>query len=155
MASTSGFSALSIMCLTLCFSRASSVHNDLHEAKFYKLEGKSLLGNLTESHLTHDVIDCSFLCVKSAKKNCLSFNFGGSQRQGLYECELSNSERKFSPKNLQERQGFSYYGMKEEVSELNLLRTINPFKLLHLSDETESSLHYLQNTSLNLGLFRH
>ena len=119
MASTSGFPGLSIMCLALCFSRASSVHNDLHEAKFYKLEGKSLFGNLTERHLTQDFLDCSFLCVKSAKKNCFSFNFGGSKRQGLYECELSNSEKKLNPKNLQERQGFAYYGIVEEVSELN------------------------------------
>ena len=111
--------AVLIICLALCFSWASSVHNDLHEAKFYKLEGKSLFGNLTERHLTQDFLDCSFLCVKSATKNCFSFNFGGAERQGLYECELSNSEKKFNPKNLQERQGFSYYGMKEEARELN------------------------------------
>ena len=115
MASTCGFCALSIICLALHFSVVSSIHRYLHEAKFYKLEGKSLFGNLTERHLTQDFLDCSFLCVKSAKKNCLSFNFGGSERQGLYECELSNSERKLTPENLQERQGFAYYGMIEEV----------------------------------------
>ena len=119
MASMSGSRALSIICLALYFSRASSVHSDLHEAKFYKLEGKSLFGNLTERHLTQDFLDCSFLCVQSAKKNCLSFNFGGSERQGLYECELNNSERKLNPENLQERQEFAYYGMIEEVSKLN------------------------------------
>lgn len=102
--------------LLLCFPLALSLHNDLREANFYKLDGKSLNGSLTERHRTPDAQDCSFLCVNAVNRNCFSFNFGGTENQGLYECELSNSEMKLTPEKLQDRKGFAYYGMKEEVS---------------------------------------
>ena len=111
-----GIPALSTIFFVLCLSLASTAHSDLREAKFYKLKGKGLVGNLTERHLTPDSMDCSFLCVNALNKNCFSFNFGGNKHRGLYECELNNSEMKLVPDSLQDREGFDYYGMTEEVS---------------------------------------
>ena len=91
MTCASVFHVFCAISLALRLPLALSLHNDLNEAKFYKLEGKSLNGNVTERLLTRDVLDCSFLCVNAfKKKSCLSFNFGGSKEQGLYECELNN-----------------------------------------------------------------
>ena len=114
--SPTGVLAHSTIFLILCLSGASSVHKDLREAKFYKLKGKGLDGNLTERYLTPDSIDCSFLCANALNRNCFSFNFGGNKHRALYECELNNSEMKLVPASLQDREGFDYYGMTEEVS---------------------------------------
>ena len=88
---------------------------DVREAHFYRLEGKSFNGSLLEQHRVQDYWDCSFLCINVVNKNCFSFNFGGMQAQGFQEFELTNSEMKLEPKKIQDRQGFIYYGMTEEV----------------------------------------
>lgn len=108
------FSPLCIVILSL--SLVSSLPNDVLEAKFYKLEGKSFIWNLTERHLAHDFWDCLFLCINTERRDCYSYNFGGAEVQGLYECELSYSEMKLEPEKVQDRQGFAYYGMTAEVS---------------------------------------
>lgn len=95
---------------------------DVREAHFYKLEGKSSNGSLVERHLAQDFWDCLFLCLNAVNKNCFSFNFGAIQMQGLHECELSNSEMKLEPENIQDRQGFTYYGMTDEVSSSSYLQ---------------------------------
>ena len=116
MTCTSVFHVFCAISLALRLPLTLSLHNDLNKAKFYKLEGKSLNGNVTERLLTRDVLDCSFLCVNAfKKKSCLSFNFGGSKQQGLYECELNNSDMNLKLEKLQDRQGFAYYGMTKEV----------------------------------------
>ena len=108
----------------------SAYNNDLREATFYKLKGKSLFGNVTERRRTKDFLDCSFLCVNAAKKNCFSFNFGGTEIQKLYECELSSSEMKLNPRNqLQDRQGFDYYGMTEKVGLHNNTSRCNQYSI--------------------------
>lgn len=89
--------------------------NDVREAKFYKLEGKSFNSSVVERHLTQDFWDCLFRCVNAEKKDCFSFNFGGTSEKGLYECELYDSELKLEPQRIQDTQGFAYFGMTEEV----------------------------------------
>jgi len=122
MTCTSVFCVLFAICLALRLPLVLSLHNDLNEAKFYKLEGKSLNGNVTQRLLTRDFLDCSFLCVNSLKKkSCLSFNFSGTKKQDLYECELNNSDMNLKLENLQDRQGFAYYGMTEEVGYTEVL----------------------------------
>ncbi|KAL9973642.1 hypothetical protein ACROYT_G020123 [Oculina patagonica] len=101
---------IAMFCLSLIYPHP----NDVREAKFYKLEGKSFNGSLVGRHLTQDVWDCLFLCVNATNKDCYSFNFGGAQEKGLYKCELYNSEMKIEPQKIQDRPGFTYYGMTEE-----------------------------------------
>ena len=36
----------------------------MHERMFYKLEGKSLIGNLTEVRKVRDFFDCSIICME-------------------------------------------------------------------------------------------
>lgn len=93
-----------------------SLPNDVRQANFYKMEGKSFNGSVVERQLTQDYLDCLFLCVNTANKDCFSFNFVGAQDQGLHECELYNSEMKLKPEKIQDKEGVTYYGMTEEVS---------------------------------------
>ena len=102
-------------CLVIFLSPIHPHPFDVRKAHFYKLEGKSFNGSLLERHLTQDFWDCLFLCVNAVNKNCFSFNFGGMQAQGFQECALTNSEMKLEPKKIQDRQGFTYYGMTDEV----------------------------------------
>lgn len=94
----------------------SSVHGAkrhfMHERIYYKLEGKSLIGNVTEVRKVRDFFDCSFVCMKKGVPACLSFNIGRvTDDDGDYVCELSNSERYMEPERMQERISFDYYGI--------------------------------------------
>ena len=99
----------------------SSVHGAkrhlMHERIYYKLEGKSLIGNVTEVRKVRDFFDCSFVCMKKGVPACLSFNIGRvTDDDGDYVCELSNSERYMEPERMQERISFDYYGITTVVS---------------------------------------
>ena len=101
--------------------RISSVHGDrrhlMHERIYYKLEGKSLIGNVTEIRKVRDFFDCSFVCMGKGIPACLSFNIGRSaDDNGYYVCEMSNSERYMDPERMQDRISFDYYGTTTEVS---------------------------------------
>ena len=126
--------ALGIFILWL--SLASSLPNDVREAKFYKLEGKKFIGNLTKRHFTLDYWECLFLCLNTKKKDCFAFNYGASE--GAYTCELINSEMKLEPGKIQEREGFVYYGMTAEVSTAILLVSVR--KQLLLNDKQKNDL---------------
>lgn len=115
MHSTKYLSLSSPLCLVILLSRIYTLSFDVRKAHFYKLEGKSFNGSLLERHLAEDFWDCLFLCINAVNKNCFSFNFGGMQAQGFNECELTNSEMKLEPENIQDWQGFTYYGMTDEV----------------------------------------
>ena len=86
------------------------------ERKFYKLDGKSLLGNVTAVRDVKDFMDCSFLCLEYGPYACLSFNFERSNINGFHSCELSNSERYLEPHKIQERNSYDYYGTTTEVN---------------------------------------
>ena len=89
----------------------------MHERTHYKLEGKSLMGNVTEIRKVRDFFDCSFVCMEKGIPACLSFNIGRvSDDNSYYVCELSNSERYMEPERMQERISFDYYGTITEVS---------------------------------------
>ena len=99
----------------------SSVHGAkrhfMHERIYYKLEGKSLIGNVTEIRKVRDFFDCSFVCMGKGIPACLSFNIGRSaDDNGYYVCEMSNSERYMDPERMQDRISFDYYGTTTEVS---------------------------------------
>ena len=85
------------------------------ERKFYKLDGKSLLGNVTAVRKVKDILDCSFLCLKYGPFACLSYNFERSNDNGFHSCELSSSERYLEPHKIQERNSYDYYGTTTEV----------------------------------------
>ena len=87
------------------------------DRKFYKLQSKSLLGNVTIVSQVKDHYDCSFMCVKYGHLTCLSFNFNTTVNEdGFHFCELSNSERYLEPQKTQEMPGNDYYGTATEVS---------------------------------------
>ena len=89
----------------------------MHERIYYKLEGKSLIGNVTEIRKVRDFFDCSFVCMGKGIPACLSFNIGRSaDDNGYYVCEMSNSERYVDPERMQDRISFDYYGTTTEVS---------------------------------------
>ena len=90
----------------------------MHERIFYKLEGKSLIGNLTEVRKVRDFFDCSIICMEKGVPACLSFNIGRvTDDNGYCQCELSNSERYMEPERMQARINFDYYGTTTEVSQ--------------------------------------
>ncbi|XP_073254540.1 uncharacterized protein [Porites lutea] len=85
------------------------------DRKFYKLQSKSLLGNVTIVSHVKDYYDCSFMCVKYGHLTCLSFNFNTTVNEdGFHFCELSNSERYLEPQKTQEMPGNDYYGTTTE-----------------------------------------
>ncbi|KAJ7371441.1 hypothetical protein OS493_025911 [Desmophyllum pertusum] len=86
----------------------------MQESKFYKLEDKSLIGNVTATRQVQDFLDCSFLCLEHGPFACLSFNVGKTNNNGYYTCELSNSERYLEPHRIQQRASYDYYGMTTE-----------------------------------------
>ena len=87
------------------------------DRKFYKLQSKSLLGNVTIVSHVKDHYDCSFMCVKYGHLTCLSFNFNTTVNEdGFHFCELSNSERYLEPQKTHEMPGNDYYGTTTEVS---------------------------------------
>ena len=111
------------LCLVIVFfSLIYPLPFDVRKAHFYKLEGKSFNGSLLERYLAQDYWVCLFLCINAVNKNCFSFNFGAIQAQGLQECELSNSEMKLEPDKIEDRQGFTYYGMTDEVRSSSYLK---------------------------------
>ncbi len=93
-----------------------SQHLGMHYRTFYKLSDKLLVGNVTTTRKVKDYFDCSFLCLEHGPFACLSFNFGNTEDNGYYTCELSNSERYLEPRSLQERLSYDYYGTTTEVS---------------------------------------
>ena len=90
----------------------------MDERIFYKLEGKSLIGNVTEVRKVRDFFDCSIICMEKGVPACLSFNIGRvTDDNGYCQCELSNSERYMEPERMQARINFDYYGTTTEVSQ--------------------------------------
>ena len=88
---------------------------DVHDRKLYRLQGKSLVGNITATRKVKDYFDCSFLCMELGVSACLSFNIGKVSDNGYYTCELSNSERYIEPDRMGERLSYDYYGTTTEV----------------------------------------
>ena len=91
----------------------------VRDREFYKMEGKSLIGNVTAVREVTDPLDCSFLCLEFGRYACLSFNFEKNDGKGLHSCELSNSEKYFDPHKIQERPTFDYYGTTAKVSAID------------------------------------
>ncbi|KAJ7371442.1 stabilin 1 [Desmophyllum pertusum] len=89
----------------------------MQESKFYKLEDKSLIGNVTATMQVQDYFDCSFLCLEHGPSACLSFNVGKTNNNGYYTCELSNSERYLEPHRVQLRASYDYYETGDLVIE--------------------------------------
>ena len=90
----------------------------MDERIFYKLEGNSLIGNVTEVRKVRDFFDCSIICMEKGVPACLSFNIGRvTDDNGYCQCELSNSERYMEPERMQARINFDYYGTTTEVSQ--------------------------------------
>ena len=116
----------SIVTLTTCLVTISPLlgfaqHLIKHDRKFYKMAGKSLVGNVTATRKVKDFFDCSFLCLEHGPFACLSFNFASTNDDGFFTCELSNSERYLEPHRMQERRNYDYYGTTTEVSKKVLL----------------------------------
>lgn len=95
---------------------ASTADEYKREARFYRVETASLIGNVTMVKLVKDQLDCAFLCLRFHPNNCFSFNFGLHTVDELHICELSDSERAVEPHKMQSRKGFDYFGMENVVS---------------------------------------
>ena len=102
----------------------------MDERIFYKLEGKTLIGNLSEVRKVRDFFDCSIICMEKGVPACLSFNIGRViDDNGYCQCELSNSERYMEPERMQARINFDYYGTTTEVSQFLFVRKeVKPVK---------------------------
>ncbi|XP_078370347.1 uncharacterized protein LOC144654122 [Oculina patagonica] len=91
-----------------------SQHLGIYDREFYRMPNKSLVGNVTEMRKVKDYFDCSFLCLEHGPFACLSFNFGNTEEDGYYTCELSDSERYLEPLRIQQRLSYDYYGTTTE-----------------------------------------
>ena len=85
------------------------------ERTFYKIDGKSVLGNITAVREAKDLIECSFQCIEFGPVPCLSFNLERSNRN-VRICELSNTEKYLEPQKIHDRPGYDYYGTEFQVS---------------------------------------
>ena len=84
------------------------------ERQFYKMEGKSLLGNVTAVTKVKDFFHCCFLCMQYGPVACLSFNLERSNNS-IHTCELSSSEKYLEPQKMQRRLDYDYYGTEFQV----------------------------------------
>lgn len=107
--------ALTTCLVTICPFIGFAQHLIMHDRKFYKMLDKSLVGKVTVTRKVKDYFDCSFLCLEHGPLVCLSFNFGRTNNNGYYTCELSNSERYLEPQRLEEQSSYDYYGTTTEV----------------------------------------
>lgn len=98
----------------LAFGRQNSITRG-----FYKLQDKSLVGNVTAVNEVKDFFDCSFLCLLYGPSACLSFHLNRTLNEnGLHFCEISNSERLLEPEKIKKTLHYDYYGTTFEVSSL-------------------------------------
>jgi len=85
------------------------------ERAFYKIDGKSVLGNITAVREAKDLIECSFQCIELGPVPCLSFSLEKTNRN-VRICELSNTVKYLEPQKIHERPGYDYYGTKCQIS---------------------------------------
>ena len=84
---------------------------------FYRIQDKSLTGNVTTAGEVKSALDCSFTCLQYGPFACLSFNFNTTKNEnGFHLCEINNSERYLEPHKVQERPSYDYYGTTAKVS---------------------------------------
>ena len=84
------------------------------ERQFYKIEGKSLLGNVTAVMKVKDFFRCCFLCMQYGPVACLSFNLERNNNS-IHTCELSSSEKYLEPQKMRRRLDYDYYGTEFQV----------------------------------------
>ncbi|XP_068701237.1 stabilin-2-like [Montipora foliosa] len=108
-------SVLTVILLSNCFLRLPflglALRHSFRERIFYKLDGMSLIGNVTEETKVSDLWYCVILCLEYGPLSCLSFNFNKTKdTRDLHDCHLINSEKFLKPQQMQERPSFDYYG---------------------------------------------
>lgn len=88
----------------------------VRERTYYKLEGKSLIGNVSETRKVKDFSDCAFICLRLGVSSCLSFNIAKvTDIDRHYSCELSTSEKYLEPdESFKDRKTHDYYGTTTE-----------------------------------------
>ncbi|PFX16567.1 hypothetical protein AWC38_SpisGene19159 [Stylophora pistillata] len=88
----------------------------VRERTYYKLEGKSLIGNVSETRKVKDFSDCAFICLRLGVSSCLSFNIAKvTDIDRHYSCELSTSEKYLEPdESFKDRITHDYYGTTTE-----------------------------------------
>ena len=84
------------------------------ERQFYKIEGKSLLGNVTAVMKVKDFFRCCFLCMQYGPVACLSFNLERNNNS-IHTCELSSSEKYLEPQKMRRRLDYDYYSTEFQV----------------------------------------
>lgn len=115
------------VCLFIYLSPNFALPNSVRETEFYKMDQKYLIGNVTKILRAEDALACAFFCLSATAGDCYSFNFGGTAVNGLYTCELNNSERRLDLANIREVSDFAYYGLTAEVS----LKSVYPVALCY------------------------
>ena len=76
---------------------------------FAKTDGYLLVGHVLETFQVQNYVDCAFKCLLNS--TCFSFNYGGTKTNGLYTCELNNSDKLVHPHNFTTKQGYVYSGV--------------------------------------------
>ena len=74
---------------------------------FINIPGSALFGHVLSTHYVVSLLMCCHLCLRN--KRCISFNFGTIPRDTRFLCELSSSDAKYSPRNLQKQSEFGYF----------------------------------------------
>ena len=114
------FNSIAYLWWLITIPFVSTVWQDvlLRERAYYKLEGKSLTGNVSETRKVKEFSDCSFLCLRLGITSCLSFNIGKiTDTNGFYTCELSTSEKYLElDESFRDRISYDYCGTSTTVS---------------------------------------
>ena len=71
------------------------------------MQGYSLQGHVLKTFKVQKESTCEITCFR--EHGCMSYNFGPkSQEDGIFICELSDSDHKMNPEALASRNGFTY-----------------------------------------------
>lgn len=82
--------------------------------------GKALVNHVIKNISVGSPDVCEFECYLDNR--CLSYNYG-DQGNVRHKCELSDSDHKQHPNDLQERLGYIYRGTEVHIIKVNLRET--------------------------------
>jgi len=74
------------------------------------MEGYSLQGHVFKTFTVQKESTCEVRCF--VEHGCVSYNVGPSHEDGVYICELSDSDHEMHPEALARQNGFTYRAAK-------------------------------------------
>jgi len=82
------------------------------------VEGFFLQGHVLKSFTVQTEIACEIKCF--VEHGCVSYNFEPSDEDGIYICELSQSDHKMHPRALARRNGSTYRATEVDFIKIRL-----------------------------------